>query len=538
MASILAVRHALRSDRVFHRWVLVLSLAAALGMLIAALAINARSALIVIRFPFGVDYGEGIVWQQMRNIMRGHGYAPLGVYPAIVYHYPPVFHLSVGLVAQLLGADELATGRAVSWIATLGTASLIGILATLLGRRGKDRLAGMVGGLLIGLLYLSCTPVIDWGPLMRVDMLAYFLGLSGLLCTLRAIDRPVALYAAAFCFTLALYTKQVSIAAPVAAFCGLIVVRPRLAWLLAAVTIAQSGLLLLGLSWVTGGNFLRHIILYNVNRVAPGALASLIAPLLQHLVYITLALAGLFVLLARVRDLWPARQNHAVAVAGATTMVAYFILKTLMLGMIMKSGAGLNYAIEWFCAMAILAGVIILPAAETAVMATRYGEVQPDKSPFVAATILLAIALQAQQLPRLLLTPENAKAGFARGKLFLDLIHLSAKPVISDEMTYLIRAGRSVDWEPAIAAELGATRRYDEAAFVHLIRQKRFGLFITQGDRGEAAFDNRYNPPVADAIEAAYPKKYRLGRFIIHAPVEGINCPACSVSPAAPPAAP
>ena len=49
------------------------------------------------------DYGEGIVWQQMRNIVAGQGYTPLGVYPAIVYHYPPVYHLVVHLVGLSLG---------------------------------------------------------------------------------------------------------------------------------------------------------------------------------------------------------------------------------------------------------------------------------------------------------------------------------------------------------------------------------------------------------------------------------------------------
>jgi len=70
----------------------------------------------------------------------------------------------------------------------------------------------------------------------------------------------------------------------------------------------------------------------------------------------------------------------------------------------------------------------------------------------------------------------------------------------------------------AIAAELGAAGRYDQAAFARMIRNKRFGLFITEGDRGGAMFKQRYNPPVAEAMASAYPNTSMLGRFTIYAP--------------------
>uniref|UniRef100_UPI0035CA65A5 hypothetical protein n=1 Tax=uncultured Caballeronia sp. TaxID=1827198 RepID=UPI0035CA65A5 len=124
-----------------RRSALWLALLAALGVLIVHFAIQAHSAAALIRYPYGLDYGEGIVWQQMRNIMAGRGYAPLGVYPAIVYHYPPVFHIIVGITARLFGIDELATGRAISWLSTLGCAVLIGMLTVVIGRANESRFA-------------------------------------------------------------------------------------------------------------------------------------------------------------------------------------------------------------------------------------------------------------------------------------------------------------------------------------------------------------------------------------------------------------
>jgi hypothetical protein len=315
-----------------------------------------------------------------------------------------------------------------------------------------------------------------------------------------------------------MYTKQVSIAAPAAAFAGLMAVRPRLAWKLTAITFAQSGLLLLALSWITQGNFLRHIILYNVNRVDSHALLALIEPLRQHLVYIGLASAGAFILVNRIRDLWHDRREHSLAVARSVSLISFFALKTLMLAMVVKSGASLNYTIEWLCAVAIMAGIVIVPIVETAFASLRPGDSTRDTPILLSVTILLVIAFQVWELPRLFLTPARTRVASGHMAPLVELIRSSPNPVISDDMTLLIRAGRSVEWEPAIAAELGATGQYDETAFARLIRQGKFGLFITEGHRGDATYDGRYNPPVADAISVAYPREYKLGRFTIHAP--------------------
>ena len=85
-------------------------------------------------------------------------------------------------------------------------------------------------------------------------------------------------------------------------------------------------------------------------------------------------------------------------------------------------------------------------------------------------------------------------------------------------MVLIIRAGRSVLWEPAIAAELAHGGRYDEAAFVRLVQRQTFGFFFTDGDRGSSSFDERYNPAVAEAIARYYPIKKEVGGEVLHLP--------------------
>lgn len=74
-------------------------------------------------------------------------------------------------------------------------------------------------------------------------------------------------------------------------------------------------------------------------------------------------------------------------------------------------------------------------------------------------------------------------------------------------------------WEPAIATELGHLGRYDEAAFVSLVRQKAFGFFVSEGEREELR-EPRYSSAVALAVAQAYPIKRHAGRYVVHLPAD------------------
>jgi len=498
------------------RCALIVALAAALGALLAHFLSLASSSVVMIRFPFGADYGEGIVWQQMRNIVHGTGYARLGVFPAIVYHYPPVYHVTVAGVARLFGADELATGRAISWLCTLGAASLCGWLAVKTASL-RDRSQAVIVIALTALVFTSCEPVIEWAAMMRVDMLAGLLSLAGIALTLTGVRQPRLLAFAAVSFVLAFYTKQTSVAAPAAAFVGLFSVQPRRALMMGALGVALGAAVLLLLSWITDGGFLRHILFYNINRFEPKAIWSLLTPLRDHAIYLVLAGGGGVLLIRRVLAHWPDRKEQPLSVASAITTLCYFALKALMLVMIMKSGASSNYLIELCSAVAILVGVAVAPAIGL-LLQLFHRRTGASNQALLSCVILSAIALQACLLPRVILKMENARIASDELRPIVQLIRGSAKPVISDDMVALIRAGREVQWEAAITAELGAQGVYDQAAFAAMIRQHRFGMFITEGEPGDTTFDSRYNPEVVQAILQAYPITRQVGRFTVHSP--------------------
>src|SRR5262245_45459142 len=162
---------------------------AALVAFLAVLASRAEhvvvAAIEAIGFPLDMDYGEGIVLQQVLLILTNRAYGDINSYPFIVFHYPPVYHLVVrGLTA--LGYDLVHAGRAVSVVATVAIAGIVGLLVYGGLSSGLTKTARLFGAAAGGLAIFALQPVALWIPFARVDMLAVGFSLAGLLCAARA----------------------------------------------------------------------------------------------------------------------------------------------------------------------------------------------------------------------------------------------------------------------------------------------------------------------------------------------------------------
>ena len=503
------------------------------ALLLAIIFLTAHFALFLvggakaIRYPFEIDYGEGIVWQQALRIASGHAYGSIAHFPAIVFHYPPVFHLLSMAAAAIFGLDQLAAGRTVSIVSTI----LIGCFAGLIVFRSLSEETGtaaasicaVIGGLIVFTLW----PVLLWAPLMRVDMAATAFSLAGVLLGIVALRRPAVIHGAALCFVAAVYTKQTSIVAPAATFLTLLLVCPKVARAGIATAIL-SGLAVLGaLTWWTDGGFIRHIFLYNINRFEAWRLQWVATATALHSVYFGVAAIGLW---WRLRDCLPAYRGASLAGirdrlravpadAALFLILVYFTLATAMLITIAKSGSNQNYLIEWLCVLAILVGLAMREAA-VAVIGASVAAARPRSPPFLLSAILpVAVAVQVLMLPPM---PDQTDRGpIADIQGVVTLVREARRSVISDDMVILLRAGKEVEWEPAIFAELASKGMWDERPFVRLIRNHQFGFFVTVGDRGDWLFDSRYTPAVADAIESAYPSERHLAGYTLHLPAAG-----------------
>jgi len=511
-------RTALRHD--WRVWALRLGVGLAVALLAIDLIRLVDTGWGAVTYPYDLDYGEGIVWQQMINIAAGSGYAPIGVFPAIVYHYPPVYHLVVSAVAWIFGSDGLATGRMVSLLSTLAAIGFVVRLAyaaipqnptmdqTLQKSRRVPLLAALIAG---GCVAVSPT-IIYWASLMRVDMLACALSLAGLALTLDATQRPARIALAALCFVLAIYTKQTSIAAPAAAFIALWLARPRAAWTLFGWCAALGLCILAGLSLTSDGGFLRHTLLYNLNRLDLSRALLLPFVILPQISTVAIALLGVVATWRRLQPTALAALRTKLAADpgafAALLALAFLVIKTAMLPTILKSGASDNYLIEWLFAVAVFVGIGAAPVIEAAMGSARW------PSAVLVALVTIGVPIQAYFV-------FAAETGLPATKPYAEIvarIARSPRPVVSDAMVLLIRGGQPVLWEPAIAAELGHAGLYDERGFARLVRAGHFGFFITTGDRGDRLYDERYNRVVADAIDTAYPRRERQGHLVLHLP--------------------
>lgn len=493
-------------------WALRIGVAVAVVLLALDLVRLIGTGLRAVDYAYDLDYGEGIVWQQMINILAGAGYAPLGVFPAIVYHYPPVYHLVVGAVAQAFGSDGLATGRMVSLLSTLVSIGLVGRLAFAMIPAQEPRRVRLLAAAIAGGCLALSPPILHWSSLMRVDMLAGAFSLAGLALTPGAATRPLRLALAALCFVLAIYTKQTSIAAPAAAFVALWLARPRAAWMLLGWCAALGLGILAVLSGMSHGGFLRHTLLYNLNRPDLSRAQIVAFAILVHISILTIAALGVVTVCRNLRSPTVAALRRKVATDpgafAALLMLAFLLLKTAMLPTILKSGSNDNYLIEWLYAAAAFVGIGVVPLVEAVFTGSR------RPSLLLVAMMTVGVPIQAYHI----LVGRNPSDMTLSYAPVVERIARSSRPVVSDDMVLLIRGGQPVRWEPAIAAELGHAGVYDEAGFARLVRAGKFGFFATVGDRGDRLYDERYNPVVADAIDAAYPRRERYHDLVLHLP--------------------
>jgi hypothetical protein len=505
------------------RLIIRAALAVLAAVLAWKLALLLREFAWAVTFPHGLNYGEGIVWEQMRQMMRGGAYGPIDSFPAIVFHYPPVYYLATAGLAAVTGLDGLAAGRLVSCMATLAAAALIGMasarLVTPTSRARRWIAAGVAG-----LAFMNCGPVAEWSPYMRVDMLALAFTLGGFALALGAARRPALIHLASVCFVAAVFTKQTMVAAPAAAYLALLITRPRVAIQGVATAVLLGAATLGGLALVTDGGVVRHLFLYNVNRLALWQLRLIPKTLGLHLGFIAVGVTGLCILAWKQRSLltpaaggWARLRRtlgeHPQAFA-LLAALAYLGFTTLMLPLIAKVGADLNYLIEWHAALCLFVG-----AGAAALLAPSDNPASRLPLKAIGAVLVVGVLVaQALSLPVSGIETQRRRSQASELATFTAMVRDARGDVVSDDMVAVIRGGRTVVWEAAIFAELAAAGLYDERPFVRMIEQQRFGFFATNFSFGHPVFEARYRPAVAAALARHYPVERKLAGLVLHLP--------------------
>jgi uncharacterized membrane protein len=356
---------------------------------------------------------------------------------------------------------------------------------------------------------------------MRVDMLAVALDFLAVLSAVTSSRHPWRLYAGFALFLLAMFTKQTSIAAPLATFPVMLLIDRRRTLTASAAVLVIGLVLLLLLERRTGGGFLRHILLYNLNRYRFDLLVDGITHQWHQAIFLLFTLGGIVSLWRRLaaERLWPNRHALIRDAAESTdtrcllVFTLYLIITTLLLVMMGKSGASENYLIEGMCVWSVIIGAFAASTTDRAVTGARKA-VAP-------LSILLGWLLVGQMLAMptangqyWFTTPASLRALEALRSRIADL----PGPVLSDDMVLLLRAGKTVPWEPAIFAELASQGRWNQSLIIDRIESHAFAMIVTQGQPGTDEYDPRHTPQVTRAIAASYPRTEQVAGRTLHLP--------------------
>lgn len=468
--------------------------------------------------PVELDYGEGIILFQATEVLSlKTAFHPLEQYPHVVFHYTPLYHLAVRAVMSVVH-NILLSGRLVSMAATVWIVGVLMWVVLRAARRYAPDRVRWYAALFTG-AWVLLLPPIEWSPWARVDMLGLAFQFTGLsILTVKPFRLRNQIIAFVL-LLLGLFTKQSLVAIPAASILLMGLIRPVRALLLAAGLAAAGAAIVLVLAWQTQGSILRHWILYNVNPFRVKQALTLLAQYSSNLmVLIAIALAATWLTFPRTNNkaAWRARWRAASARLAASplrrTGLAFGLVAVcgfVVSWGIGKDGANMNYCLDWQLALCPLAGIFMVLFLGRWTARDRGMEMLRPVLFLALGSTALVVGVQT------LIDCNNAGGwtGSAREKRLIErreqaelvqLISTFPGPVVSENMTLLLRAGRTVPFEPAIIKQTTDTGIFDERPLVKRTADKFFDAFILYTGTG------RFSPGMWDAIHRNY-RSYVFG---------------------------
>ena len=453
-------------------------------------------ALLAIQFPFGIDYAEGVVWQQALQVPGPNAYSIGTALPFTVFNYPPLYYLLVHAVASHT-LDLLVAGRTVSTLSTGVFAGLAGLIVFQAASVRTPLRLRWACAALTTLLVLCIPNIRAFGFLMRVDMLANALGLLALLIAFTGRPGLLRTSAALIVATLAVFTKQTEFAAGLTVAAVGLRFQPR-STLVAGLLVGGAGLTMVAvLQHITHGGFLRHLVIYNINRYDWEDWVGVIAGERDNLPLIGAVLVVAIIELSKARRAGLPRLATAVPV--------FLVLNLWTIAGLGKSGANYNYLNSLYGAGSMMVGIGLAH-----LLSGPRQEVVIGTSITVVLAVWIAL-LPVRRVQAFLDTQApNAQAALVR------MIAATSKAVVSDDLVLLLRAGREPLYEPAIITEVAIMGWWDEQPLIDLINQGGVAFAISER---ESLDDARRSPGVLAAMQAAFPRTRQItGRHWLHEP--------------------
>jgi len=472
-----------------------------------------------VRYPFGNDYGEGPILFQVSALAAGDSiYQPIAKAPYAVANYPPVFHCVALVLAKLVG-DPLVAGRLVSFFGALASGALIYSLIQGHLHRDHEASARRFGGALAVLFFLSHYTVIGWSATMRVDTLALSLGLLGMQMFVLSLRRSSLTWIYGLSFVLAAYTKPNMVAAALATLGVAFVLRRRKTMLVLAVSTAMGAAALGLLVAATDGEFLRHVVTYNINEFSADLLfRRLQQSLFWRAVDIVLLFGGIGYLIARLIASRSARSGFRPVSAPDVPLMLFGGLMAASLFNVVgsgKTGASVSYFLEFEAAAALLLGTLAVRVA-TVLRFDTWGPAcrRRRAMAIVALTILCWQATVGWSAK--FREPDWPAVAYSRQ--VADMLGTATGPVVSEEMVLLHQAGRPLYFQPFIMTRLAEEGRWDPAPLTQAMMRGEIPYVVLYSAMGSARYVRRFPAGFRTALETRYRLREQVGHLGVYVP--------------------
>ena len=437
-----------------------------------------------IRFPYGLDYGEGPLLDQSVRLTNFENIyqADIETPPYTITNYPPGFPALQTPFVWLFG-PQLWYGRLISVISIVLTGLFISLIILKLT---KSRIAAILSGL----TFLILPYPVYWSTMARVDSLALMFSVAGLYVLVSDTEKRSHRFWAAVLLVASVFTKQsYGLVAPFTAFLFLIKEKPRKRAFEFAGWVALMGLgLLLILNIITNGGFFFHVFTANVNPFHWDIVTHYKDEMINHF-GLFFWLGGLYLL----GGIW-----HPIRQKAWWLTAPYFLTALLVSIAVGKEGSNVNYFYELSAALALLVGSLIGLSGSKA----NYRWVQLTMLILLFFPITGAIHLTMDEYT----SRHDGRMLHEYGLIKLEkLVGNVEGNVLADEyMSLVVTAGKPLMYQPFEYKMLTYGDIWDQTNFIESIKNKEYDLILLYDPQGWDSRNARWTPEQLAAVEENY----------------------------------
>lgn len=465
-------------------------------------------AVVSIRYPYSLDYGEGPLLDQalrmarFENIYKNTFEEP----PYTISNYPPFFILIQVPFTWVFG-PSFWYGRLVSVLSVFLTSLLIFLTLHSLTKQ-------WIGPLVAALLLVSFPYIQHWSMFNRIDELALALSWAGKFISVKTIGLPQpglfnkkGFWLATGFFTASIFTRQTyALAAPLAIFTWLLFMRRYRQAILLGVSVGglTLGLFFL-LNWFTQGGFYLNIIVSNVNTFHWSTVERYATEIRDKLT-ILLVVSGGFILLERFinrgqTQSWGLVAPYLVAsAAGAIT--------------IGKEGSNVNYLLELSAALSLAAGAALC----------WIGSLRWSHRVWLQAALILALSYQVSNMvewTRSSFIPYiiDRTARLDQVARVQQIVREAPGLVLADEYMGLVPlAGKQLYFQPFEFKQMVDAQIWDQKNFLADIHNHKFDIILWYQPKTWQAVEARWTQAQRDMINISYRLDARYGDILVFRP--------------------